>query len=494
VKADPDNVLRMEGMTKAFHSTLAVDHVDFHVRAGEIHALMGENGAGKSTLMKILAGAFHDYGGRIFIQGREIHLHSPIEAKLHGIGMVFQELSLAHPISIMENILVGRLPRHFGIFLDQKALFREAKRCLEQVGLDLDPSIPVSAISQHEAQLVEIAKVLGNLPCILVLDEPTSALSTQEVKRLFDILLQLKRAGLSIIYISHHLHEVFEIADRVTVLRDGKNMGTWNVKDVTPDHVVQKMVGQSIQDFHTEKKKPGNILLSAKDLTRWGFFHRISFQLRKGEILGVAGLSGAGRTELARSICGLDPLDAGSLLLDGEKLDHASCAAKADKGLLYLTEDRKNNGLFLRLPVSQNLLSTLLARGNRALGKGAVQETLKALDVVCSSSEAEAGTLSGGNQQKVLLGKCLLCKPKVLVLDEPSRGVDIQAKYRIHEAILDLAEKGASVLLLSSDLPELSRLSHRILVMRNGHKTCEMEKGGFQEAEILLAMNREAGP
>ncbi|MFA6244164.1 MAG: sugar ABC transporter ATP-binding protein, partial [Candidatus Hydrogenedentales bacterium] len=294
--------LSMEGITKRFPGTLAVDHVDLDVRVGEVHALMGENGAGKSTLMKILTGVYGDYAGRIRIGGREARIDSPGAAKEHGIGMVYQELSLARPLSIAENVLVGRLPcRRWGL-LDRTAMQRETRHCLASVGLVLDPWALVEEISQHEAQLVEIAKVLGNVPCILILDEPTSSLSREEVHRLFQIIRDLRRRGLAIIYISHHLQEVFEIADRVTVLRDGRKIGTRDVAETTPQMLVQMMVGQSIDEFYARRTpRIGDSALCVNGLTRYGFFHDVSFHVRRGEIVGFAGLSGAGRTEVARS-------------------------------------------------------------------------------------------------------------------------------------------------------------------------------------------------
>ena len=497
VSADPP-ALRMEGVSKRFPGTLAVDEVDFEARAGEVHALMGENGAGKSTLMKILAGSYDDYRGRIAINGREVGLHSPAAARAHGIGMIYQELSLARPISIAENLLVGHLPRRWGFALDRSALRREARRCLERVGLRLDPSVPVEAISQHEAQLVEIAKALGAGPCILVMDEPTSALSREEVQRLFEIVRQLRREGLTIVYISHHLSEVFEIADRVTVLRDGRKIATREIDEITPQELVQMMVGQAIDEFYAGREaRPGALILQADRLSRRGFFHDVSLRVREGEILGIAGLSGAGRTELARSLCGLDPLDEGRIELSGESLRPGSYPEAMRRGLCYLTEDRKSEGLFLRLSVRQNLVSALSGESRRAglhsrRTEGATAaRMIEELAIIATSPESDVGQLSGGNQQKVLLGKWLAARPRVLVLDEPSRGVDVKAKQRIHEAVIALAERGNGVILISSDLPELAGLADRVMVMRRGHRIGELGKDRLTEESILLAVNGE---
>ena len=488
--------LAMEGVSKRYPGTLAVDAVDLDVRVGEVHALMGENGAGKSTLMKMLSGSFDDYTGRIIIGGREARIDSPAVAKEQGIGMVYQELSLARPISIAENLLIGRLPTNRWGFVDRRAMYEEAHRCLEYVGLDLDPRKAIEEISQHEAQLVEIAKVLGNRPCILVLDEPTSALSREEVGRLFDIVRDLKRRGLAIVYISHHLPEVFEIADRVTVLRDGCKIGTHDISEVTPRTLVQMMVGQTIDEFYSQREPSfGETALRVEGLTREGFFRDVSFDVRAGEILGLAGLSGAGRTELARSLCGLDPVHAGSVELCGEAIEPGDYPAAVAKGLAYLSEDRKEDGLFLRLSVRLNLLAASLPLHSKAglyfprNESSVTQRYLEELAIVTASPENDVGTLSGGNQQKVLLGKWLATRPKVLILDEPSRGVDVKAKRKIHEAVMALADQGTAVLLISSDLPELVGLADRAVVMRNGHLIGEMAKEELSEEAVLLAVN-----
>ncbi|MFC1650172.1 sugar ABC transporter ATP-binding protein [Candidatus Latescibacterota bacterium] len=488
--------LSMTGVTKSFPGTVAVDNVDFEVRCGEVHALMGENGAGKSTLMKILAGSFADYSGRISIDGADVRLHSPSEAKKHGIGMIYQELSLARPLSIAENILAGELPSRFGFLLDKKKLIGEAKKRLARVQLDLDPMTPVEDISQHEAQLVEIAKVLGSTPKILVMDEPTSALSREEVERLFEIIDDLRRKGLTIIYISHHLPEIFRIADRITVLRDGKKIATCECSDITPEDAVQMMVGQSIDTFYKSRAhKIGEKTIEIKNLTRKGFFHDVSFHAGSGEILGVAGLNGAGRTELARSICGLDPVDSGDVILRGSPVRVKHYGNAVERGLAYLTEDRKTDGLFHRLSVRENLVAALVPKHTKSgfydesPGKQTADYFIEALKIATSSPLTTAGNLSGGNQQKVLLGKWLAADLEVLILDEPTRGVDVPAKKLIHDAILDLVAVGKTVLLLSSDLPELVGLADRVMVMKTGRIIGEMSRDQLTEESVLLAIN-----
>ena len=489
--------LQMQGVSKRYPGTLAVDNVDFTVRAGEVHALIGENGAGKSTLMKMIAGAFADYTGRILVSSREVALHSPAAAKANGIQMIHQELSLAPPLSIAENVLAGRLPAR-GPLLDRGALLEEARRCLARVGLDIDPQTPVEEISQHEAQLVEIAKALGNDPCILVMDEPTSALGRDEVERLFEMIRNLRRQGLAIIYISHHLSEVLRIADRVTVLRDGRRVATEEIRDVTSGQLVEMMVGRSVAALYAERNaRPGAERLRVEHLSRYGFFHDVSLSVRAGEILGIGGLAGAGRSELARSICGIDPVDAGRVLLDGREPAPGGYRAAIKAGLAYLTEDRKTQGLALRMSMAENILAALIPRHCRAgiysarRGAGLVERLVRLLGVSPPEPKRMTGTLSGGNQQKVLLAKWLATDPQVLILDEPTRGVDVGAKVVIHRAIAEAADQGRSVVLISSDLPELVGLSDRIVIMRRGHIIGQLGKADATEASVLLAANGE---
>ncbi len=499
---DKTIALRMKGVSKRFPGTLAVDKVDFEVKAGEVHALMGENGAGKSTLMKILAGSYNDYTGEIFIGGKKVRLDSPLAAKSEGVEMVYQELSIAYNRSVQENLFAGDIPGR-GIFVDMKQLREKALKSLARVKLDkkIDPSTPMKNISQHEAQLIEMARALNNDPKILVMDEPTSALSNEEVQMLFEIIADLKKQGMAIVYITHHLPEVFEVADRVTVLRDGKRIDTRNVRDVTKEQLVEMMVGQKVADFYKHATfKTENVVLEVQDLTRYGFVHGISFKLYKGEILGVAGLAGSGRTELGRCLVGADKVDSGKIILDGEETEIEDMDKMMDKGIAYLTEDRKMEGLSLRLTNYQNILSTIIPRLSKfgfyfpSKGGGMVKDLYQKLNIYPPVYHIETGNLSGGNQQKVLLAKWLSSKPKVLILDEPTRGVDVGAKKLIHETMVKLAEEGISIILLSSDLPELVALSDRIVVMRQGHLIGEISKDDYlDENKVLLAANGERG-
>ncbi len=492
------SVLEMTRVSKAFPGTLAVDQVDFQVYAGEIHALCGENGAGKSTLMKIIAGSYNDYKGHVYMSGKEVELTTPSRAKSLGIEMIYQELSLAYPLSIAENILVGRMPMK-GLFIDREKMVRETKRCLKMVGLEhLDPMTPIEDISQHEGQLVEIAKALGNNPCVLVMDEPTSALSREEVKRLFSIMRNLKNRGIAIIYISHHLPEIFEVADRITVLRDGRKIATEEIRDVTSEQLVQMMIGHSVNEFYTHTDHSSeNVRIEVKDLSRYGFFHNVSFSAKEGEVLGIGGLSGAGRSELARVLVALDRRDAGTVKIDGELYDPAHMDQALKMGVAYLTENRKTEGLALRLDVNDNILAGIIPNLSRygfynsRNGLEILKVLIKELSIYPPDPFRIVNNLSGGNQQKVLLAKWMAGKPKVLILDEPTRGVDIGAKMIIHKSIEALAANGQTIILISSDLPELVALSNRILIMRQGHIIRAMKKAECSEESVLLAANGE---
>jgi ABC-type sugar transport system ATPase subunit len=497
---DSNIALELKGVSKSYPGTLAVDRMDLTVRTGEVHAVVGENGAGKSTLMKIIAGSFSDYTGEIVVSGECVHLHTPAAARAVGIAMIHQELSLAAPLSIAENILAGRLPTRRGI-INRQVMLKEALGWMEVVGLTgVDPLTTVETISQHEAQLVEIAKALASRPCILVMDEPTSALSNEEVHRLFTVIRRLRTNGLAVVYISHHLAEILEIADRVTVMRDAREVGTYNVASVSEQQLVEMMIGGAISDLYARRKvEPMEERFVVKNVSRHGFFHGVSFGIRSGEILGVGGLSGSGRSEIGRSLCGIDPLDEGAITLDGKALTIKKYGDAVAAGVVYLPEDRKMQGLALRLSVMENALSAIIPRQSRHgfypanRGSDLLHDFLRRLEIVPPEPERLAGALSGGNQQKVLLAKWLMSRPEVLILDEPTRGVDVGAKVLIHKAIAELADSSKCVLLISSDLPELVGLSNRIVIMYQGHMIGELDKGRATETSVLLAANGERG-
>ena len=492
--------LDMRAVSKQFPGTLAVNKVDFQVRKGEVHALMGENGAGKSTLMKVLAGLYNDYTGQIFIDGVERQLHSPNMAKEYGIGMVYQELSLARRISIYENLLVGRLPKKNALFIDKKKAIAEAKALLARVGLEnLDPTIDISEISQCDAQLVEIAKVLGSEPKILVMDEPTSALSSEEVQRLFRIIRNLKEQGLAIVYISHHLAEIFEIADTVTVMRDGQKVDTFPISETNSEMLVEKMVGEPIKAFYGDHASTvtDEVVLQVEDYTRWGFFHHVNFSLHKGEVLAICGLAGSGRTEIARSMISVDHADGGRLLIHGKETHFKNFGEAIAGGLGYLTEDRKVVGLALPQTVEDNILSCIIDQNSKGIWFNAkkqrklVEEKIEEMSVYPADPLRQVNSFSGGNQQKVLMAKWLAANVNILILDEPTRGVDVNAKQTIHNAVRKFVARGNSVILLSSDLPEVVGLSDRAVILREGHIIGEIQKEDITENALLIAANGE---
>lgn len=492
-----DLVLEMKNVTQKFPGTLAVDNVTFHLLRGEVHAIVGENGAGKSTLMKMLAGLFNNYTGEIYLNGKLCTLHTPALSKEHSIGMVFQELSLARNISIWENVLVGKLPKKMG-FVDKNAAIKQTKSILARVGLEnLDPTLEISDISQCDAQLVEIAKVLANNPSVLVMDEPTSALSTEEVNRLFAIIESLKKEKVSIIYISHHLQEIFRISDHITVMRDGRNVGTYETKDTNPDQIIELMVGKSVREFYSEihTKIEDREVLSVEDFTRWGFFHHLNFNLKKGEILAIFGLAGSGRTEIAQSIIGINEPDQGKIFVDGKEVRISSVSDALNNGIAYLSEDRKHYGLALTQSVTDNVLTSII---DRLASTGIyyakkhdqiVKKKIDELSISPKQPERLVNSLSGGNQQKVLLAKWLTTDANILILDEPTRGVDIGAKKIIHDAIQEFAAQGNAVILLSSDLPEVVGLSTRALILQEGRITGELNQLEIEEKSLLSAAN-----
>lgn len=491
----PRAVLEMKGVSKQYPGTLAVDNVSFGLERGEVHALMGENGAGKSSLMKMMAGSFSDYGGDILIDGKGVKLHSPSIAKSLGIEMIHQELSNALSLSIAENLLAGKLPTHFGFILDRSKMESLCKDYLSEVSLDMDPWTRMDQLSPHEQQLIEIAKALSNDPKILIMDEPTSSLSSAEVEILFGIIDELKKKGLSIIYISHHIPEIFKVADRVTVMRDGKWVATETIERLSPEKLVEMMIGKAMAKTSiVRKSKPEHTSFKVKSLTRIGFFHDISFAIRKGEILGIGGLAGSGRTEIARGICGLDPIDYGSIEKGDQIITPHSMKEAMRNGIAYLSEDRKLEGLALDQETLFNAMSAKLVcdpfRASAKQERRIYEKLGSDLTIYPFQTDRIVSQYSGGNQQKILLAKWLALNPELLILDEPTRGVDIGSKQVIHEVIATLADEGMSILLISSDLPELVELSDRILILRNGHLVKEMQHG-CSEDKVLLAANGE---
>ena len=487
-------ILEMRGISKTFGAVRALRGVDLTVWPGEIHALMGENGAGKSTLMKILSGAYHaDPGGRMLVDGREVAIVSPLDALRLGVAVIYQELSLAPNLSVQQNVCLGREAARAGI-LDKAAMRRQCADILKRLGADFRPETRVSRLSLAQQQMVEIARALSVDARILVMDEPTASLSSRETDKLFDLIRKLRADGLAIIYISHRMAEVYELADRCSVLRDGSYVGTLMREELKAEALVKMMVGRDLTKFykkdHDAKGSRGEAILKVRGMSDGGRrVNACSFDLHQGEVLALAGLVGSGRTELARLIYGADPRTAGTIELDGKPLDIVRPIQAVNAGIVYLTEDRKGQGLFLDMTVQENINLQVVGRdagkgGLLDLKKAKIRavDAIKALSIRVAGPIVEVGSLSGGNQQKVLLSRLLETKPRVLILDEPTRGVDIGAKSEIYRIIDDLVKAGVGVLVISSEMPEVVGISDRVLVMREGEIVGEV--GGSTGVEI----------
>lgn len=485
-------ILQMVGITKQFPGVLALDNVSFEVERGEIHALVGENGAGKSTLLKILAGALPMDKGEILLDGKPVHFTSPLDAINMGIAVIYQEFNLVPYLSAGENIFLGREPRKFNGFVDFKTLHAKAQAILDRIGANFSSKEIVSRLSVAQQQMTEIAKALSQNAQIIAMDEPTSALTEREVEHLFDIARGLKEEGVAIIFVSHRLEEVFQIADRITVLRDGKYVGTKRVEETNRDEVITMMVGREIKEKIPKRPAPiGEEILRVEGLARRGVFSDISFTLHKGEILGLAGLVGSGRTEIARAIFGADPLDSGKIYLEGKEVHIRSPQDAIRLGIGLLTEDRKRYGLVLPMSVRENTtlanLMEVAMRGfiNFSKERAVAQRFVDELAIKTPSVEQIARNLSGGTQQKLVLAKWLFTKSKVLIFDEPTRGIDVGAKVEIYELMNQLAERGVGIIMISSELPEVLGMSDRILVIHEGKIAGELKREEATQEKIM---------
>jgi ribose transport system ATP-binding protein len=472
-------ILEMRHVSKTFAGTRALRDVQLTVYPAEIHALMGENGAGKSTLMKILSGAYHaDPGAEIAIDGKRVTISNPLDAKALGIAIIYQELSLSPNLTVAENIHLGREPSRSGM-VDRRAMAVSCDDVLRRLGASFTPRNLVGDLSIAERQLVEIARAIHAHSRILVMDEPTTALSSRETERLFALIRQLREEGLAIIYISHRMGEVYDLSHRVSVLRDGTYVGTLTGQEIKPETIVRMMVGRELSSFYKKEHRPGTRNRPVLEVTGMSDGRRVkdcAITVHAGEVLGLAGLVGAGRTEFARLVYGADDKTAGRVLLDGRPVDFRGPADAIDAGLAYLTEDRKAQGLFLDMSVASNITLGVIGRDARRggfldLGKGKSRAAaaIKSLAIRVASPQIEVGALSGGNQQKTLLSRWLETGPKVLILDEPTRGVDIGAKSEIYRIIDALAQQGVGILVISSELPEIIGICDRVVVMREGH-------------------------
>jgi ribose transport system ATP-binding protein len=474
-KATGQPILTVRGVTKSFPGVRALKGVDLTVWPGEVHALVGENGAGKSTLMKILAGAQRPDGGEITLDGKPVHFHTPHQARAAGIGIIYQELTIAHNLTVAGNVFLGSEETKLGFLTDAPAMIEHTQQVLDRLGARFKAAQQAVHLSIAEQQQVEIARALFYKSRILVMDEPTTALSDRETERLFGIVKQLRSEGMAIIYISHRMAEIYELSDRLSVFRDGEFVGELTRPEFSADRIIEMMVGRKIEDLYPEKTSaPSDVVLSVRNMSDKEWVKNASLELRAGEVLGLAGLVGAGRTELARLIFGADPKVSGEVYLNGKLVDikHPIDAVKA--GIGYVPEDRKLAGVFLQMSCRDNIAMNIFGRSAKAgiIDFGDVNERSKAqaksLRLRAASLWVRAGGLSGGNQQKLLLARWLEINPKVLILDEPTRGVDIGAKTEIYSVIQQLASKGMAVIFISSELPEIIGVCKRVIVMREG--------------------------
>jgi len=491
-------LLEVSRVSKAFPGVVALDDVSLQVRCGTVHALIGENGAGKSTLMKIIAGIYTPDAGELRLHGRTLQLHSPREALQSGIAMIHQELNLMPFMSVAENIWIRREPLNACGLISHRELHRRTRALLERLRIDIDAEAEVRTLSIAGRQLVEIAKALSYESQLLIMDEPTSALTERDAEHLFAIVRELQAQGKGILYITHRIEELFEIADQVSVLRDGKHIGTDRPANLTRDEIIRMMVGRTLaRIFPGGPARPGAVALAARNLSVAEEFHDVSFELRCGEILGVAGLIGSGRSKLAEALFGLTAASSGQILLHGREVRVDSPRAAVARGLAFVTEDRKETGCFLALSVLENLEISVL-RGDfvrlgfvrRAAVTHACAAMMRLLQVKTPDLHECIGNLSGGNQQKVLIGRWLLTGPRILILDEPTRGVDVGAKAEIHQLISRLVAQGTAVLMISSEMPEILGMSHRIMVMHEGRVTGILEREQADQVKIMALAAR----
>jgi ribose transport system ATP-binding protein len=492
IKAGPGSaqpILEVRQICKSFPGVRVLKSVNLSIWPGEVHAFMGENGAGKSTLMKILAGAYHPDSGEIILDGKTVQFRTPHEARLAGIGIIYQELTVAPNLTVSGNVFLGSELKRLGFMTDMAEMDRKTQEVLNRLGARFKATQRAAHLAVAEQQQVEIARALFYKSRVLVMDEPTAALSDRETDRLFEVVRQLRSEGMAIIYISHRMAEVYELADRLSVLRDGEYVGELKRSEFSADKVIEMMVGRRLEDFYKHAKhSAGRVVLEVKNMSDGDRVKNANFQLRQGEVLGLAGLVGAGRTELARLIFGADKRKSGEVYLDGKKLRINQPKDAIRAGIGYVPEDRKLQGVFLQMSSGENITMNILGRCATAgvlnfkkLTERANAE-VKAMRVRTASLKQRAGGLSGGNQQKLLLARWLEINPRVLILDEPTRGVDVGAKAEIYALIQQLLEKGMAVLFISSELPEIVGVCDRVLVMREGEITGEV--GGETGIEI----------
>ena len=487
-------LLRLTNISKSFAGVHALRGIQLELQAGEVHALLGENGAGKSTLVKVITGVHQPDTGEIYLNGRRLHLTDPREAAALGISAIYQELSIFPDLDIAENIFVGRQPTRAGGLVDWRKMYGEARVLLDSLGVQLNLKTKARYLSIAQQQMVEIARALSVNARILIMDEPTSALTLNEVAELFEIVRRLRAKGTAILFISHRLEELYEIADRVTVLRDGAYVDTRPMDGVTPEDLIRMMVGRTVSELFPKKiVAQGDVVLRVKNLSRQGAFADVSFELHQGEILGLAGLIGAGRTEVSQALFGIAPADAGTIEIEGRPVRITSPQAAMKYGLALVPEDRQHHGLVLPMDLADNVMLPRLSRFTKRgwlaakQARQAAHDAATQLEVKATTVWQKARELSGGNQQKVVLAKWLSTKPRILILDEPTRGIDVGTKAAVHRLMSELAGQGIAILMISSELPEVLGMSDRILVMHDGRVTGLFDRAEATQEKIITA-------
>ena len=490
IQTEENDILVLRNVSKSFPGVKALSNVNLDLKRGEVHALIGENGAGKSTLMKILSGAYKKDEGQIFIDGKEVSIESPRMAEQLGIAIIYQELNLMNGLSVAENIYIGRQPKKRGA-ISWKTMYKQAQLLLDSLGISIDVKRKVGSLSVAQQQMIEIAKAIGLDAKVVIMDEPTSSLTTQEIQILFSIIKRLKKQQVSIIFISHRLDEIFEISDRLTVLRDGQYIGTKNTKDTDRNELISMMIGRELtQQYPARESRIGDILLQVKNLSGVTKIKDVSFEVHRGEVLGFAGLVGSGRTETMRLIFGADTRKSGAIILNNKEIRANNPRNSIRSGIGFVTEDRKGEGLLLPFTVSFNISLIAIEKIkkwrilNMKLDIEAAKKYVDELRIVTPSVRQKVVFLSGGNQQKVVLSKWLFSDSEVIIMDEPTRGIDVGAKREIYEIINRLASEGKAVIVVSSELEEVMGICDRILIMREGSVAGEVMKEDFSQQLI----------
>ena len=489
-----DILLEMRGIVKSFPGVKALDGAQLTVRRGTVHALMGENGAGKSTLMKCLFGIYERDAGEVFLEGKAVSFKNPKDALENGVAMVHQELNQAMTRNVMDNIWLGRYPLKLGIFTSEREMYKKTSEIFKSLGLTVDPASPMKKLSVSTRQMVEIAKAVSYGAKVIVLDEPTSSLTDEETDRLFRIIAMLKERGCGIIYISHKMEEIRRISDDITVMRDGRHIETDRTENMPMEKIIRLMVGRELKERFPDKRSvPGDVILEVKSLTaEHSHVRDVSFNVRAGEVVGIAGLGGAGRTEVLETIFGIAQRRSGEIFLYGKPVRNRNPMESIKNGFALITEERRRDGIFGILDITENTVVSSLQ--NYKLGgvllsdrrmKNETDRMIGAMRIKTPSKAAKIRSLSGGNQQKVIMGRWLLTDPHVLLLDEPTRGIDVGAKYEIYSLILELAEKGRAVIMVSSEMPELLGICDRILVMSGGRLAGEVKAADTTQEEIM---------